>query len=144
LTLSSIAVNYSNQDGSCGFIPQIPPDFLLRSLFPVKLVKYDEDSGNVIRDQNGFCVICGPGETGMLVSSINNNDPIKAFDGYTNKEETNKKILKNAFSKGDSVFLSGDLLHMDELGFLYFRDRTGDTFRWKGNFEFVLFAAQIV
>lgn len=27
---------------------------------------------------------------------------------------------------------AGDVLVMDELGYLYFRDRTGDTFRWKG------------
>ena len=27
---------------------------------------------------------------------------------------------------------SGDVLEMDELGYIYFRDRTGDTFRWKG------------
>lgn len=28
--------------------------------------------------------------------------------------------------------LLGDILVMDELGYIYFRDRKGDTFRWKG------------
>ncbi len=28
--------------------------------------------------------------------------------------------------------LLGDVLVMDELGYMYFRDRSGDTFRWKG------------
>lgn len=27
---------------------------------------------------------------------------------------------------------SGDIIVSDELGYLYFKDRTGDTFRWKG------------
>ena len=31
-----------------------------------------------------------------------------------------------------SVGFSGDLMVMDELGYMYFRDRSGDTFRWRG------------
>lgn len=31
-----------------------------------------------------------------------------------------------------AVCTSGDVLVMDELGYMYFRDRGGDTFRWKG------------
>jgi len=26
----------------------------------------------------------------------------------------------------------GDILEMDDYGYMYFRDRTGDTFRWRG------------
>ena len=26
----------------------------------------------------------------------------------------------------------GDILISDEMGYLYFKDRTGDTFRWRG------------
>lgn len=28
--------------------------------------------------------------------------------------------------------LSGDVLEMDEYGYMYFKDRSGDTFRWRG------------
>lgn len=34
--------------------------------------------------------------------------------------------------KGDKWFVSGDALMQDELGYVFFRDRLGDTFRWRG------------
>ena len=40
--------------------------------------------------------------------------------------------MTDVFHKGDRYFLTGDILRMDEEGFFYFCDRTGDTFRWKG------------
>lgn len=30
------------------------------------------------------------------------------------------------------MILAGDILVQDEMGYFYFKDRTGDTFRWKG------------
>ena len=46
--------------------------------------------------------------------------------------ETSKKVAHDIFRKGDTAFLSGDLVVRDELGYIYFRDRTGDSFRWRG------------
>lgn len=54
------------------------------------------------------------------------------FDGYVDKEATQNKIIHDVFVKGDSVFRSGDILVQDKEGYYYFQDRTGDTFRWKG------------
>ena len=65
-----------------------------------------------------------------LLISIN---PIyRDFQGYADKEATKKKVLGDVYKKGDLYFRSGDILVMDELGWLYFKDRAGDTFRWKG------------
>jgi solute carrier family 27 fatty acid transporter 1/4 len=41
-------------------------------------------------------------------------------------------VARDVFSRGDSAFLTGDVLVTDEYGYMYFRDRTGDTFRWRG------------
>lgn len=51
------------------------------------------------------------------------------FEGYVSSEESNKKIIRNAIHEGDAVFCSGDVVHWDEFGYLYFKDRRGDTFR---------------
>ena len=64
-----------------------------------------------------------------VLTSLNTETP---FSGYVNQEETSKKIGRDIFKKGDSYFLSGDLLVTDEYGYIYFHDRIGDTFRWHG------------
>ncbi|KAK2713733.1 hypothetical protein QYM36_009570 [Artemia franciscana] len=71
-------------------------------------------------------------ETGMFVGKIVRNHPVRDFHGYADEGATKKKVLEDVFEKGDVYFLSGDIMMMDELGYLFFKDRTGDTFRWRG------------
>lgn len=120
-------INLDNKVGSVGFISRIAP-----SVYPVSLIKMNPDTEEPVRDQNGLCIICKPGEPGEFVGKILHTDPIRSFDGYVNKSATQKKVIQDVFRKGDCAFLSGDLLIMDKKGYLYFVDRTGDTFRWKG------------
>ena len=70
--------------------------------------------------------------TGMFVGMIKKNHPIRDFHGYADPNATKKKVAQDVFKRGDAAFLSGDILEMDELGYLFFKDRTGDTFRWRG------------
>jgi len=85
------------------------------------------------RNSKGLCSLIKPGEIGVIVGKHDKSNPVKDFKGYTDIEETKKKMIKNVLSLGDTSFISGDLLEMDKFGYLYFKDRTGDTFRWKGN-----------
>lgn len=116
-----------NKEGSCGFISRIIP-----AVYPVALIKIDEQTNEPVRDEDGLCVACVGDECGEFVGKIIESDPSRAFDGYVDGEASKKKIIRDVFQKGDKAFLSGDLLYMDRLGYLYFKDRTGDTFRWKG------------
>lgn len=88
--------------------------------------------GEPIRNAKGLCQVCGPDEPGVFVGKIIPNNPSRAFLGYVDQKASKSKIVHDVFTKGDSAFLSGDILVADELGYLYFKDRTGDTFRWKG------------
>ena len=60
------------------------------------------------------------------------NHPVRDFDGYADQNATKKKIVEDVWQKGDVCFRSGDILVMDEFGWLYFKDRSGDTFRFRG------------
>ncbi|KAG8448007.1 hypothetical protein GDO86_015200 [Hymenochirus boettgeri] len=119
--------NFDNHVGSCGFNSRILP-----FVYPIRLMKVNEDTMELIRSPQGLCISCKPGEPGQLVGRIIQSDPLRRFDGYVNESATNKKIARNVFKQGDMAYLTGDVLVMDELGYMYFRDRTGDTFRWKG------------
>lgn len=120
-------VNVFGKEGAVGFISRI-----FSKLYPVFLIKINPETGEIVRDENGLCIRSKPGELGMLVGKVVQHNPLNAFDGYVNSTDTKKKIVRDCFRKGDMVFVSGDILEMDEDGYLYFKDRSGDTFRWKG------------
>ncbi|KZS18456.1 Bile acyl-CoA synthetase [Daphnia magna] len=120
-------INFDGRVGAVGFVSMIAP-----SIYPVALIKVTEDTGEPIRGEDGLCIRCKPGEPGMFVGMILRNHPIRDFHGYADPNATKKKVAVDVFKRGDAAFLSGDILEMDELGYLFFKDRTGDTFRWRG------------
>ncbi|XP_068602406.1 long-chain fatty acid transport protein 2-like [Brachionichthys hirsutus] len=118
-------VNYIGKVGAIG-----KEHFLHKIGCPYDLIRYDTEKEEPVRDSRGFCVKVPRGETGLLVAKIGNRTP---FSGYAkNKQQTEKKKLCDVFAKGDLYFNSGDLLNIDKEGFIFFQDRIGDTFRWKG------------
>lgn len=88
-----------------------------------------DDDGEPKRDDGGYAVRVGRGASGLLLAKINDAQP---FDGYSDPEATEKKIIRNAFEPGDAWFNSGDLMFNQGFKHAAFVDRLGDTFRWKG------------
>jgi solute carrier family 27 fatty acid transporter 1/4 len=87
---------------------------------------------NPIRDSKGLCIECEPNEKGLLVGIIGTK-PKTAFSGYANSsKESSKKIIEDVLKKGQRAFNTGDILVCDRFGYMYFCDRTGDTYRWRG------------
>ncbi len=116
--------NPGGKPGAVGYISPILPSSL-----NMHFLKLHEDTMDYVRDANGFCLDCDFNEPGELVCEITKQDP---FVGYRNKEKTKKKILTDVFVKGDAFFKTGDIMKIDEHGWVYFCDRSGDTYRWKG------------
>ena len=119
-------VNADNHPGAVGRVPNY-----LKSRFNIDLVKFDLDSEMPIRTTEGRCVACEPGEVGEAIGRIDPSDARFRFDGYGSKEDTEKKVLRDVYEDGDAWFRTGDLMSRDALGYYYFVDRVGDTFRWK-------------
>ena len=123
-------VSLTNVDSRFGSIGRIPP--YAKNALPTKIVKFDVVNEKVVRNEDGFCIECEDDEAGEVIGLIPNEDKFSGkFEGYTDKEATAKKILKDVFEKGDQWFSSGDLLKRDKDGYYFFVDRIGDTFRWK-------------
>ncbi|KAI8343409.1 hypothetical protein BC941DRAFT_411291 [Chlamydoabsidia padenii] len=120
---------------------------LIRAVMPnIKFVKIDPITDEPLRNADGFLVQCKINEEGELLVLLESdpNSTIK-FSGYfADTAATEKKIIRNAFRKGDSYFRSGDLLRLTDDGFVYFVDRVGDTFRWKSENVSTTEVAQVV
>ena len=126
------AVSLFNIEGKPGAIGHIPP--YLAHRFSPTLVQFDVEKGELFRNEHGFCVACERNQVGEAIAKIT-NDPSNVgsrFEGYTDREASEQRILRDVFNPGDSWFRTGDLMRKDERGFFYFVDRVGDTFRWKG------------
>ncbi|XP_060030626.1 long-chain fatty acid transport protein 2 isoform X2 [Erinaceus europaeus] len=118
-------LNYTRKIGAIGRV-----NYLQRKVVSYELIKYDVEKDEPVRDGNGYCIKVPKGEVGLLICRITQLTP---FSGYAGgKTQTEKKKLRDVFKKGDLYFNSGDLLMIDHDNFIYFHDRVGDTFRWKG------------
>jgi fatty-acyl-CoA synthase len=111
-------INVFNLTKTAGFCP-----------LPFKIVEYDAETGDPKRNAKGRLTKVPKGGTGLLISEISDRVP---FDGYTDEDASNKKIIKDAFKSGDRWFNSGDLVRDLGMHHIAFVDRLGDTFRWKG------------
>jgi len=122
-------VNFFNLDGKIGAVGRIPR--LLRSRLPARIIRFDVETEQPVRGPDGLCMEAAPDEVGEAVGPIT-GEPRQRFDGYNDEKQSQKKILTDVFAKGDRWFRTGDLMKMDTDGYVYFVDRVGDTFRWKG------------
>ncbi len=121
--------NFDSRPGAVGRIPK-----WMESKFIVKIVRFDVETEQPVRGADGRCVECAPNEVGETLGQIleDPSKPAARFEGYVDKAASESKILRDVFAPGDAWFRSGDLMRKDELGYFFFADRIGDTFRWKG------------
>jgi fatty-acyl-CoA synthase len=121
-----------NVEGEPGAVGRIPS--YLAHRVPAALIRFDVETAQAVRNDRGLCIACAPNEIGEAIGQIL-KDPSNIgsrFEGYSSKEASENKILRDVFQPGDAWFRTGDLMRRDERGFFYFVDRIGDTFRWKG------------
>ncbi len=121
-------VSMVNPDGKVGAIGRIPG--YMRRILQTRLVQFDIEHEHPVRNDKGFCVECGADEVGEAIGKI--DEQRGRFEGYSKGTDTEKKILRDVFEKGDAWFRTGDLLRRDKQYYYYFIDRIGDTFRWRG------------
>lgn len=58
-------LNTNNTVGACGFTSRIFP-----KLYPAKLVRVDQETGEILRDKNGMAIDCKSGQPGQFVGKI--------------------------------------------------------------------------
>ena len=118
--------NFDGRPGSIGRVPRY-----LKSQMNLRLIRLDGSSDEPVRGADGLCQAVSLGEPGEAIGQIK-DDVRHDYTGYADKAASEKKVLRDVFARGDRWFRTGDLMRQDSEGYLYFVDRIGDTFRWKG------------
>lgn len=125
-----VAEFYAASEGNTAFINifNIPGSTGINPM-PLAYVEYDPETGEPVRGDDGRVRRVPSGQPGLLISPVTRLAP---FDGYTDAGASEKKLVRNAFKKGDVWFNTGDVMNPQGMGHAAFADRLGDTFRWKG------------
>ena len=97
-------VNFDGKPGAIGFSSK-----WVEYIKQQYLIKVDRETNEPIRNDRGLCIICKANEAGELIGRISSNK-FSQFDGYLQKEATEKKKLENVFEIGDLFFRSSDIL----------------------------------
>ncbi|WP_109528501.1 MULTISPECIES: long-chain-acyl-CoA synthetase [Nocardia] len=96
---------------------------------PYAIVEYDDETGKAARGSDGRLRRVGSGGVGLLLAKVTGRQP---FDGYTDAQASEAKLVRDGFADGDVWFDTGDLVRDQGWWHIAFVDRLGDTFRWKG------------
>ena len=100
----------------------------------IKLFAYDVAEDKLKVDENGKYIEIKDHSPGLALMKIG---PNAIYNGYTDAQASEKKIIRDVIEDGDRWFDTGDLLKTMDVGFALgrqhyqFVDRVGDTFRWK-------------
>ena len=100
----------------------------------IKLFAYDVAEDKLKVDENGNYIEIKDHSPGLALMKIG---PNAIYNGYTDAQASEKKIIRDVVEDGDRWFDTGDLLKTMDVGFALgrqhyqFVDRVGDTFRWK-------------
>lgn len=122
--------NYTRSTGGAGKVGFMGP-IKLFSEDDTFLVRYDQDTQAPYRDpKTGFCVLAKGGEPGEAIGRVRSRDLLNAY--HNNNTATEEKLISNVFKEGDLFQRTGDLLLRQTDGWIRFHDRSGDTFRWRG------------
>jgi fatty-acyl-CoA synthase len=115
--------NLSGRTGSVGNLPYA-------WMFGLKLARLD-DNGELVRGANGRLVECADEEPGELLVRARRTG-LGVYHGYVEQAATEQRLLRGAFSEGDVLFRTFDVLRRDRDGFYYFIERRGDSYRFRG------------
>ena len=127
----SNALNLVSEPGYIGYLLVSFKDIpFFRTFYNLNfLARLNPETGEIVRSPDGLCVRCDVNEPGEILGVVRKG--VKII-GYLSEEETMKKIVRDVVTHGDIYSRTGDIMSANELGFLTFLDRKGDTFRWKG------------
>lgn len=93
-------------------------------------VEIDHETNDIVRDpETGWAKRNSYIEGGEIIVNLTEGS---TFAGYwNNPDATQKKFVRDVFTKGDLYYRSGDALRRTADGRWFFMDRLGDTYRWK-------------